>query len=96
NLSIASEEETTVRGRISHLESKLRLLKKRKRELDESISTDVFKLITKNRILRGLEVHLRYMGGHLDEIAEDLEKVDRQRAEMSEILEAARDAARRC
>ncbi|MCI60496.1 hypothetical protein A2U01_0081752, partial [Trifolium medium] len=37
-----------------------------------------------------------YMGGHLDEIAEDLEKADRQRAEMSEILEAARDAARRC
>ncbi|MCI05676.1 hypothetical protein A2U01_0026729 [Trifolium medium] len=47
NLSIASEEEVIVRKRIAHLEGELRLLQKRKRELDESISNDVFKLITK-------------------------------------------------
>ncbi|MCI61231.1 hypothetical protein A2U01_0082488, partial [Trifolium medium] len=88
----ASEEEVIVRKRISHLEGELRLLQKRKRELDESISTDVFKLITKNRFLRGLEAHLRYMGGRLDGIADDLEKADRKLAKMSEILEAARDA----
>ncbi|MCI83026.1 hypothetical protein A2U01_0104301, partial [Trifolium medium] len=67
-----------VRGRIAQLESELRLLKKRKRELDESISTDVLKLITKNHILWGSEVHQRHMEGRLDEIMEDLEKADRK------------------
>ncbi|MCI53922.1 hypothetical protein A2U01_0075169, partial [Trifolium medium] len=61
-----------VRKKIAHLEGELHLLQKRKRELDESISTDVFKLITKNRFLWGLEAHLRYMGGRLDEIVDDL------------------------
>ncbi|MCH90017.1 hypothetical protein A2U01_0010923 [Trifolium medium] len=96
NLSIASKEELVVRKKIAHMEGELRLLQKWKRELDDSISADVFKLINKNRTLRGLEARQRLMMGRLDEINDVLEKADRNRVEMSEILEAARDAVRRC
>ncbi|MCI67320.1 hypothetical protein A2U01_0088578, partial [Trifolium medium] len=65
-------------------------------ELDESIFTDVFKLITKNRVFRGLEAHQRRLGGQLDEIMEDLQATDQKQTVMSKVLEAARDAVRHC
>ncbi|PNX76875.1 subtilisin-like protease, partial [Trifolium pratense] len=72
NLSILSEEELVVRKKISKMEGELSLLSKRKREIDDDIAVDVFKLIEKNLTLRGLEVRLRCMRRRLDEINDDL------------------------
>ncbi|MCI82845.1 hypothetical protein A2U01_0104119, partial [Trifolium medium] len=49
NLSILSEAEVVVRKKMANLEDDLRLLQNRKRELDDDISTDILKLIAKNR-----------------------------------------------
>ncbi|WJX25560.1 hypothetical protein P8452_14588 [Trifolium repens] len=94
NLSIAFEEEVSVRNKIVQLEGQLELLRKRKGGLEWNIFEDVYMVIEKNHIFRGIEVHQRDLRRQLNDIG-DLQVAEQKKTTMTSLLESSTAAARR-
>ncbi|MCI37519.1 hypothetical protein A2U01_0058743, partial [Trifolium medium] len=103
NLSILLEEKTAVMQALEALQSVkgsmpevVVALKKRKRELEFDIGTDMFKLINRNRLLGVMIKYQRDILTRLDEADEALRATEEKLAAMQAITDRARVAARRC
>ncbi|MCI36103.1 hypothetical protein A2U01_0057325 [Trifolium medium] len=71
-------------------------LKKRKRELEIDIGTDMFKMINRNRLLGVMIKFQRDLLDKLDKADEYLRTAKEKQAAMQTIAARARVAARRC